>query len=1578
MLNRRKRTSNGITVRAPLRDESLSKPTMALQESSTKSPLGTRVALLLAGCAWILCGWAPQAAGQGPDEEQVHGFSIPNTRGAHALMERARKHIDAERWNEAIRDLQELIDAHDTELVLVPLTGRRNTSVHKSAADWATEQLFRMPEEAAQLYRRRNETQAASALALARRENSRRAIIDLAQRWPLCESAVQGWWTLGDLELELGNLSEARYAWARALDHRLRRCGQDPAWRIRAEVASDWTGGIELLDEAGLSLQTGEVARATLAAATLAETHALAAADLGRGNPSGNLRLAGPGEGAERAPEPDASTWPRPFRIPSPHPFENGNFGNLFPVRVGDLVLISNSMQLFAVNAYSGTLKWASNKPAGWATLDAETKSQYFAGIAREDTIIAPGASKRIAVAALQVPVSDLTNESYHNITITTIIPDRRLYAFDMETGKELWNHHPPENWDGESGTFTDRMSVAGPPIVTASRVVVPVQRMYGRIEFYAACYDLVSGEPLWTTQLVSGQRELNMFARPEQEFAAPPVRIDGDRVVVLTQLGAVAVLDLFSGRILWETLYEQIPSPARPNFGAQPMHNSWRNSPPVVADGVVVVTPFDSRQLIGLDLETGETLWALSNGWIESLAGNTRLDVDVLLGADERTVYLGGWPSLALRASGGLSREAPRELAWRYPPGELSSGESGSSRALLIGDRVVIPTRGERIEVDRFGGARRQKPVPWKTGRSGNLLVGDGTLYTLTNQYLDGYFEWDVLLERGRRQYDDAEGDASSTLYLASLYSERGHTEREAGRTARAREWLRDAQDLLEPFLLVEEVDTRLSTEMHKVQRRLARVLLDLADGSGALRALHRARELAPTRAALQNTLIEEHEIVRGIDTEKQAELLDLLEDACRGRDLEAAQVEDPSTLLGWRFEPRLEDAEEDFSLYTLPVPLWATLERSEIAALDGAVLAEFTELHRLIEFWPDLALPGGSAEELATRRISDLIDEFGRGAYAPFERKAEALLAEAREERSRDLLSFVSELYPFSEAGRTANDQLVEWAVEEGDCETVARIALSELPDEWAPELATPREVELLLNLAAVMETGGNQGYPRALYQALSERAPRQRSTVPAHGGRTTAEILNDLPALVEASPVPEPNFDSGVRRAIDYGGRHEFLGEIPMLPGTSSASRVLLFAREEDDRGRRAKLVAFRSSPQESSTLEPLWEFRLQGGRRSPLWKNSVTFIPGAVIWSTNRSVYALDRETGESNWPRAWVARGGDVDAIRASTGLVFATVRVPGKYDALHAIDASSGAEVWEAPLDRMRYDRIPRCGADRVVLLPRRLKSQGLILDLFTGRRVAEFELPERISPRGLDACWIDDGLLIVPWFLSGRNTERNRILAVDLWDGSLAWNVNFDEMEGGRRELRTIVEYGGKTFLYLRPQLGAEKEGVRTILVQLHLRLGATARVGSFEFQDDHRPIGINQETRVVLSSPFLYLRSFGERHNQMLVEALELPYGAQRWAQRLQVSQDALFHQLMPMTATSTSTVAFAVSTRDPAQRFGTPTTSLVFMDRDNGTPRGTILLDSKLGSSNSVSLHGLGDTLILAGDDLLEVLR
>ena len=187
-----------------------------------------------------------------------------------------------------------------------------------------------------------------------------------------------------------------------------------------------------------------------------------------------------------------------------------------------------------------------------------------------------------------------------------------------------------------------------------------------GRIDYHAACYELATGELLWSTQIISGQRERNMFGRSVKEFCASPLVVEGDRVIAQTELGTLAALDLFTGRILWQTTYRQIDLPKTRSYHPPNRALTWDLAPPVVVGDVIVATPSDSREIVAVRLTDGSKLWEYQEEHLRQLHHDTELlKFDLLVGADQDTVYLSGLKLAALQKPGGLASGARFTERW-------------------------------------------------------------------------------------------------------------------------------------------------------------------------------------------------------------------------------------------------------------------------------------------------------------------------------------------------------------------------------------------------------------------------------------------------------------------------------------------------------------------------------------------------------------------------------------------------------------------------------------------------------------------------------------------------------------------------------------------------------------------------------------------------------------------------------------------------------------------------------------------------------------------------------------------------
>ena len=405
----------------------------------------------------------------------------------------------------------------------------------------------------------------------------------------------------------------------------------------------------------------------------------------------------------------------------------------LIPVLAGEQVLVTTTLRLFAFDALTAELRWSVGPPQGWAELEPAARDELFDGLDMRRLWIAPATGERVAVAALQIPQSRSPREEWQGIHISTPLPERRLFACELASGQELWNHAPPADWDGAGGPFAQSMSLCASPTIIGSCVLVPCISDASSVDYHVASYELTRGALLWSTFVVRGQIERNSFGKAPFEFTgAPLVGVPGrGRVLVQTGLGLIAALDLATGEVLWRTEYEPIELPNVRSYTPPRREVVWRTTPPIVVGDVVLATPPDSRELLALDLEDGHVLWSVSVSVLNALHTRTNeLAFDHLIGVDGEMLYLGGAKVSALVKRRGLRSAETLEPLWT----ERVSRPETSGRACLAGDALLLPGPVEWLTLDRETGKERNSR---EVSGTHGLLVTDEALYVLTEDGL-------------------------------------------------------------------------------------------------------------------------------------------------------------------------------------------------------------------------------------------------------------------------------------------------------------------------------------------------------------------------------------------------------------------------------------------------------------------------------------------------------------------------------------------------------------------------------------------------------------------------------------------------------------------------------------------------------------------------------------------------------------------------------------------------------------------------------------------------------------------------
>jgi len=244
---------------------------------------------------------------------------------------------------------------------------------------------------------------------------------------------------------------------------------------------------------------------------------------------------------------------------------------------------------------------------------------------------------------------------------------DSRLVCLDRKTGRQIWTstlHDLPN-----SQTALRALQMGGSPLFVGDNLYVLVHGIKGQFEdCYVACFALATGQFRWATFIANSGIEPSFgpMADEASQFsdAVSHIAYAGGRIFVVTNLGAVASVDAFTGAIAWLDIYRTETTPmAGVNFNpallrrfggiAQPDEESvyasapWIYNPAVVQEGNLFVLPADSHSLFVYDAAGGKLIKQIPLSELqETRDPNVQNSPDLpstLLGVRGNLVYLAG-----------------------------------------------------------------------------------------------------------------------------------------------------------------------------------------------------------------------------------------------------------------------------------------------------------------------------------------------------------------------------------------------------------------------------------------------------------------------------------------------------------------------------------------------------------------------------------------------------------------------------------------------------------------------------------------------------------------------------------------------------------------------------------------------------------------------------------------------------------------------------------------------------------------------------------------------------------------------
>jgi outer membrane protein assembly factor BamB len=212
---------------------------------------------------------------------------------------------------------------------------------------------------------------------------------------------------------------------------------------------------------------------------------------------------------------------------------------------------------------------------------------------------------------------------------------DGKIVCLDRRTGRENWSltarDLPPDSLKS--------VHFGGSPLVAGANVYLAALGDEGKgyEDCYVVCLDLATGAYRWSTYVAgapnAGQTMLNNNNQITALLHVPThLAYASGRIFVATDVGGAAALDAYNGNVQWLNLYRESDEAVNPNFmpmGGMGMMgwgggfnpgmmapgapwippSPWTTNAPVVHDGNVFILPTDGKYLLVYDAGDGHVV---------------------------------------------------------------------------------------------------------------------------------------------------------------------------------------------------------------------------------------------------------------------------------------------------------------------------------------------------------------------------------------------------------------------------------------------------------------------------------------------------------------------------------------------------------------------------------------------------------------------------------------------------------------------------------------------------------------------------------------------------------------------------------------------------------------------------------------------------------------------------------------------------------------------------------------------------------------------------------------------------------
>ena len=484
---------------------------------------------------------------------------------ALAHLERAKACLAEHQWDEAVETLRQVMENAEGKLLAVTPWRYVNLS------DACQMQLAALPPEALKLYRRRIDPVAQKWYeeGVARREA--KLLSTVLQRAFVSSWGDKALMALGEMRLEEGDYSAARWCWERILPVKVLP-GEINTWpgypdstldlatvRARLVLVSILEGSpdrakgelsefVRLHGDARGRLGGREVRYAAALAELLNQSTLWPKAKLGPDWPT----FAGSPTRNAIAPElidVAGVQWRVVFRSPTPSllaPLESHNSAvadnpvaplAFHPVISQGRVFAADQAEIFGFRTDSGQPAWGDSG----ASIHSEPADIPLAMPGPGESLGTPRYTLTIAdgrlYARMGTPITNPPQQPGVSIAAGSIV------CLDLRAeGKLLWKISADEGW-----------AFDGAPVVAGARFFVAMRRNDIRPQAHVACFDTTTGRMRWRRFVCAAETPARGTLA---ECTHTLLTLASGTIYVNTNLGAVASLAVEDGRINWLSLY--------------------------------------------------------------------------------------------------------------------------------------------------------------------------------------------------------------------------------------------------------------------------------------------------------------------------------------------------------------------------------------------------------------------------------------------------------------------------------------------------------------------------------------------------------------------------------------------------------------------------------------------------------------------------------------------------------------------------------------------------------------------------------------------------------------------------------------------------------------------------------------------------------------------------------------------------------------------------------------------------------------------------------------------------------------